>query len=185
MTTTLRELQRRFAELGANGLAQAMTRALAEQALDVEAEAKELATTRLRVRGGALRRSIATEVRGPVLALRAGEAGGQPVRYARIQEFGGTVRPKNAQFLAQPVGEALTAAGVARFESPRSVPGLYFTEWNGKVLGIVPGEGVFYVLHREVTIKETRYLRDPMKALVARLPAPLADAASLAISGAS
>ena len=54
------------------------------------------------------------------------------VKYANLQEHGGTVVPKNRKWLTIPVGPALTASGVARGPA-RSFPGLKF------ILGKKPG----------------------------------------------
>lgn len=45
---------------------------------------------------------------------------GNPVPYAAIHEYGGTIRPTRAKNLAIPIGRAKTAAGVARFR-PRDI----------------------------------------------------------------
>jgi len=45
-----------------------------------------------------------------------------------------TIRPKSAKFLAIPIGENLTNAGVARFESPRDVEGGFFVRTKGRLL---------------------------------------------------
>lgn len=51
--------------------------------------------------------------------------------YADIQEKGGTIKPKNARFLAIPLEGAKTAAGVPRFSSPlreSSAPPMFFAK---------------------------------------------------------
>lgn len=45
-----------------------------------------------------------------------------------------TITPKNSQFLAIPIGEGLTAAGVARFDSPRDVEDGFFVNTGGRLL---------------------------------------------------
>jgi hypothetical protein len=45
-----------------------------------------------------------------------------------------TIVPKRAKFLAIPIGEGLTPAGVARFSSPRQVPGGFFVKNKGRLL---------------------------------------------------
>jgi len=45
-----------------------------------------------------------------------------------------TIRPKRAKFLAIPIGEGLTPAGVARFSSPRDVPDGFFVKTGGSLL---------------------------------------------------
>lgn len=49
-----------------------------------------------------------------------------------------TITPKNASFLCIPIGAGLTAAGVARFSSPRDVPGGFF--FKGKSGGLFFGK---------------------------------------------
>lgn len=53
------------------------------------------------VRTGTARRSIFSQMRGPGYAVA-----GTNLRYMRIHEFGGTIHPKRAQYLAVPIGEA-------------------------------------------------------------------------------
>ena len=45
-----------------------------------------------------------------------------------------TITPKSGKFLAIPIGENLTGAGVARFSSPRQVPDGFFVSTKGKLL---------------------------------------------------
>ena len=45
-----------------------------------------------------------------------------------------TIVPRNAKFLTIPIGENLTGAGVARFSSPRQVPGGFFVKSHGRLL---------------------------------------------------
>lgn len=82
------------------------------------------------------------------------------VKYARIQEFGGIVRPKRAKWLTIPVGPAKTAAGVARGPA-RSFPGLKFVSVNRALALLVGDHGkgknakptVFFVLKKEVRLR--------------------------------
>src|SRR3990167_6310333 len=123
---TLAQFQRALVELGSGGLRRVLVRALTAAALSAGREAKIRVGAFPRfTRSGRLRASIgasATEIaNGAELRLRAGWGTGQ-VRYARIQEHGGTIVPRSGKFLAIPVGPALTGAGVSRFASPRDVP---------------------------------------------------------------
>lgn len=151
------------------GLVTALRRELRGLALEAEGQAKENATTRPRVRGGALRRSIVGTLEGEGLTLRivltAGGAGpAEP--YAALQEYGGEVRPRNGRFLAIPVGPALTASGVARFRSARDVPGLRFIAIRGGAMGLLvkTTEGrrsrstVYFVLVRRVKVPATEFI---------------------------
>jgi hypothetical protein len=45
-----------------------------------------------------------------------------------------TIVPKRAKFLAIPIGEGLTPAGVPRFSSPRQVPDGFFVKTKGRLL---------------------------------------------------
>jgi len=45
-----------------------------------------------------------------------------------------TITPKRAKFLAIPIAEGLTSAGVARYSSPRQVPDGFFVKTKGKLL---------------------------------------------------
>ena len=75
-----------------------------------------LSGTPLHVRTGNLRNSInvgpiqesASEIRGPV---------GTNALYAAIQNYGGTITPKSAQYLTIPLDAAKTPSGVARFSA--------------------------------------------------------------------
>jgi len=182
----LRAWQAKLARIAATGLGDALGRALAAVALDAEAEAKLLATSRLRVRTGALRRSIRATVRGTTLALHAGEQGGAPLKYAGLQllDLETVIRPKRGQYLAQPVGPALTGAGVARHRSPRQVPGLHFVRSKaGKALLVDNKGSVWYVLHRSVKIKGKRVLNDAIETARRALPLSLADEIKVELLG--
>ena len=83
--------------------------------LRAEGQARENVGARLQVRSGQLRRSVQADLveEGPgalLLRLRAG-GGTKELAYARVQELGGTIRPRNGRFLAIPWrgGPALTA----------------------------------------------------------------------------
>lgn len=148
------------------GVAEALQRRLLGLALDAEGQAKRNATERPRVRSGALRRSITGRAEigldAATLTLTAGEDGTSTGRYASLQEYGGVVRAIRSQYLAIPVGPAKTAAGVARYASPRDVPGLFFrpTAAGGLLLrGRKRGPPeLLYVLRRQVTIPAARYI---------------------------
>jgi len=45
-----------------------------------------------------------------------------------------TIVPRKSQFLAIPIGEALTPSGVPRFASPRQVPDGFFLRTDGRLL---------------------------------------------------
>lgn len=160
--------------------------ALAASALVAEAEAKQNATTLLKVHSGRLRNSIRTEIvdngEAHEMALRAG--GERDVVYARIQELGGVITPKRGKFLAIPLAPALTGAGVARYKTPRDVPGLSFRGNSNRGV-LVDKAGVpWYALVKSVTIRPKFYLKTALDTASAdlsrRLSAVLADALSVA-----
>lgn len=98
-----------------------------QAAFAADAKIKRNATDILKVRSGALKRSIRFEVKGTSIAtLRAsvyaaGKVGGQTIKYAPIHEYGGTIRAKNAYhgvqggpYLNIPARANKTASGVTR-----------------------------------------------------------------------
>ena len=183
-TLTPKQFARAIKKAGRELVHQEISRTMTMAALDTEARAKLNATNLLRVRSGRLRNSIVSHAlfnaAGPnsgwELILKAGNT--NDVRYARIQEEGGTIRAKNAKFLAIPLdpGPAVTGAGVSRYSSPRQVPGLH-VQGRGQRLRLVDGEGrTWYVLRRSVNIKPKLYLRRALDHTEANLPRPLAQA---------
>lgn len=80
----------------------------------------------LKRRTAALAQSVvgrATYVASGLPGFRVGIFRGPALKYAAVQEYGATILPVRAKYLAMPVGEALTPAGVARWKSPRDFPG--------------------------------------------------------------
>lgn len=165
--------------------------------LAAERDAKRNATTAPRVRTGRLRSSIASSVEAAgeslYLVLRAGGVGtDKDVKYARLQELGGTVRPIKGKYLAIPVGPAKTAAGVSRYASPRDVPGLVFVQsLKGQPLLVqLTGKGgkakvtVWYVLRRSVTVRARPYLKPAIDAAAAALPGQISEALGRLAGGA-
>ena len=92
--------------------------------------------------------------------------------YWRSHEFGATITPKKAKFLAIPSELIQTAAGVSRYQSPREIPDLHYAQLQGKngktypVLGKpINGEfKVFFWLVTQVKIPARMHLRDKWKA---------------------
>jgi phage gpG-like protein len=154
------------------GLRKEITRA----ALLGERAAKLLLTGQsLHVRSGRLRASVQSEVKeegvGWDLALRAG-GGARDVRYARIHEEGGVIRPVNAKYLAIPLPIARTAAGVSRYASPRQVPvPLRFAQSKGGNPLLVDGKGrPWFVLRKSVRMPARPYLAPALAQVEAMLP---------------
>lgn len=107
------------------GLASAVSRGAWKTARELERSTKEnLSGDLLNVRSGALRRSIEAGVilEANQITVYLGSVKGPASAYSRAQEEGRTITPVSAQWLAIPVGPALTGAGVARFASPRECP---------------------------------------------------------------
>lgn len=111
--------------LTAKGLSQIILRGAQRAANEIVREVQEnISGDMLKVRSGSLRRSVTSKV-GAVdhtLTIEIGSTQGPATKYARIHEYGGTIRPIRAKLLAVPVGPALTPAGVPRYPSPRAVP---------------------------------------------------------------
>lgn len=199
---TVQEFTARIRELAEGRLARAIVGEASRLAMETEGQAKLLARTRLRVRSGNLGRSIVGSVTDgwPVVGLSLKAGGGtKEVGYARLQEYGGTVRPKGHPFLAIPVGPALTPSGVPRFPlGPRSVPGLTFVPIRGGAMGLlVRGNSVnrygargtkkafgqvFYVLQRSSTVTGKRFMRDPWEQLEREAPARFLAAGLAAVN---
>jgi hypothetical protein len=88
----------------------------------------ELTGQSLKVRSGQLKRSIVgIAAFGPtgLPGIEVGILQGPLVPILTAHEYGTTIRPVKAKALAQPFGKrALTRAGVSRYDSPRSYPGV-------------------------------------------------------------
>lgn len=164
--------------------------ALAEVALEMEAGAKRNATGAPMVRTGRLRQSIRASVQdgtsGPEIHLQAGDA---RVRYAALQEFGGTVRPTVSDFLRIPLDAALTASGVDRFSGRLRIlaPNEFYARRTTTGLFLFKADEVdgppWYKLVREVEIKGSRYLGKAMNAALGSLQLRLADVWRVALGG--
>ena len=171
-TLTLDEAVATLRKQGVGGLRKAIGRHLGAWALIAERASKDNASSFLEVRTGRLRSSIRGTADKDALVgiLSAGERNKAEVKYARVQEKGGTIVPTRGQFLAVPTALAKTAAGVSRFASPRDVPGLVFhrSKKGGLMLGewILTGRGKskkptfepWFWLVRSVYLRPRRYL---------------------------
>ena len=152
--------------LGRAGIKAEIRSSLVVVGLRAERVAKDgyLSGTRLRVRSGRLRSSVAARVETASdavaeLHLRAGGGTGN-VRYARIHEYGGTILPIRGKGLAIPVGRSLTAAGVSR------------------------GEGGEFRLVRSVTLPARHYMRDTLRLAADALVPVLGERLAAAMRGA-
>jgi phage gpG-like protein len=117
----------------------------------------------LHVRTGDLRRSIrAQPVERTVAGVRGKVIAGQDLPYAQIQEYGGTIVPVKAQYLAIPIGDTLTPAGVPRF-GPREAEAAGYKTFIAKniIFGTKPGEAAtpLFVLKKSVDIPARPFMR--------------------------
>ena len=140
--------------------------------------------------------------------FRVGVFRGPALAYAAAQEHGAHVVPVRARYLAMPVGDALTASGVARYKSPRDFPGrLVFVPFrsSGIARGALydaaslrrarlPGgrtdwEAVrkLWVLLRYVDIRPKHYLLEGVREFLPRIASELGafirDLAAQAMAG--
>lgn len=116
-------------------------------------------TDQMQSRSGFLRKSLGYSVTGSRLGdleLRVYSAG---IRYANLQEYGGTITPKNGRYLALPIGKALDRRGIPKKRGPREYPdGFFFTSKRGNLLfGIRVGKG------KKKEIQPLYLLRDSVK----------------------
>ncbi len=135
----------------------------------------------LQNRSGLLRRSFDYVVTG---GLKEGKpltllVFSQGVKYARLQEYGGVIRPKKAKNLTIPLDDALTSAGVQRYSSVRDLISyhpkqVFFKTVNGKTFVVsrgVPGRDYkrepkllwLYILKKSVKIPPRLGFRDRWK----------------------
>ena len=215
-TLTPEEWERRCSEAGPR-LARVLQRKAAALALRMQSRAVDNATTRPRSRTGSLRRSIAGRVvqtgrtvasvdsagqaslfgrtvQGSPLSVvlsAGGRTGGADVVYARAQDEGSeALRPKRRKWLALPTRDVKTAAGVARYASPRDYPApLRFRLIRGGVgktalaalVERVAGEDVVrWWLRKEVEIPATGFARRAFVETEREVPNVLRDAVDVA-----
>jgi hypothetical protein len=122
----------------------------------------------LNVRSGYLRASIGSKVEvvdgGLQATIGSGAGKGGRVRYADIQETGGTIRPVLSQYLTIPLDAAKTPSGVTRFSANDVRYG--FTKYSGSFIRnhIIVGKSgknritPLFVLKTSVTIPASRYM---------------------------
>lgn len=116
-------------------------------------------TDQLQSRTGFLKKSIGYSVTGSSLGeleLRVYSAG---IKYANLQEYGGTITPKNGRYLALPIGKALGPRGIPKKRGPREYPdGFFFTSKRGNLLfGVRVGKG------KRKKIEPLYWLRESVK----------------------
>lgn len=141
----------------------------------------------LNARSGALRNSIRHVVKpgpqGTEMSLSAGgRFGGADVRYARIHELGGTIRPKRAKNLAIPTDAAKTGAGVSRVPSPRDMALSWAPTNNGPGMLVDESGTPMFILRKSVTIPARPYLRPALDGAVQGFRARLGTAMARALT---
>lgn len=133
---------------------------------------------------GRLRNSIAGQSERVVGGVRG--TIGTNVKYARIHEYGGTIRPRNARALAIPITPqakrlsiAMSATGLS---SLRQFSDMYVRQRDGRAfLHSRSQRNVVFVLKRSVKIREKAYLRIGLKQAVPRIAALFQAAAGRAL----
>ena len=146
--------------------------------------------TKLKTRTGALKRSIQQSVTGTSLSnlkasvFSAQGTGAKEVKYAPIQEYGGTVTAKNAYkgvpggpYLNIPIADNLTPAGVMRMSAREvflSGEGSIRKARSGKWL-VFKGDKLMFVLLKSVTLKPRLGMVDAAEAEIPTLLAGLAE----------
>jgi hypothetical protein len=157
-------------QMGDDGkrLAAAISRGLHRGVVDAASKVASdyLSGQSLRSRTGNLRRAVQGWMDSDYDGVVGVAAGSAVSKYAWLLGDGEkTIRPKNGKFLAIPIGDNLTGAGVARFTSPRQVPQGFFIRTGGRLLfGIKNGKkGKFralFAMTKEVTIIASEALFD-------------------------
>ena len=119
-------------------------------------------------RSGDLIQSIKDSVRvtGNTLANVQGGIGG--AFYLRTHEYGATIRPKKAKYLAIPLPEALNANGTPKLASPRQWKNTFVKQSKAGNLLIFQKRGrqivPLYVLKKEVKIRPRLGLGETLQA---------------------
>lgn len=194
----LDELAERLRTLSTRRLARVREQVLSSASEELKGRARANIRARLVQRSQSLVTSVRHELRRVGGALESevsvgGAYQGLRVPYARLQEYGGTVVPVRGKYLTIPVGPALNAVGLARYESARQAPKLTFIRAkSGPLLArITRGkEGapdkieVWYVLRTSTTLQPKRFLRDAWSEVVEALPGRLSAAAAAAVGAA-
>jgi hypothetical protein len=173
-TTQLTVRVNRLAAFAQGGFARAVVPAVNEALAVGQTEVVRL------ISGPVLRRrtgNAAASVR-PIPAQAQGDtvtgSVGSNVRYLHFLYKGGTIRPRNAKYLAIPIGNALTPAGVSRYSSPRDAGKLIFiiSRAGNKLLVRKRVDGdldPLFVLKSQVTIPPHDFLTEPKRKMTVEL----------------
>ncbi len=156
----LQEAASRAPQVVLNHLRKAMNASI----LETETRIKEYITEIGLIKDGRLRNSIHGRIVSANIRQIKGEVATANVKYARIQEYGGTIVPKNGQALAIPFNKE--SAQVQMYGSLRNVEGLYVirrgaNEGFGGAAFLVSSKNpkLGWTLVKSVYIKEKRYMR--------------------------
>lgn len=193
------QLLARLQALGGSGLRNALRPVVLDAVVDLEGRAKDNITARMFQRSGHLRRSIAASAEDVgtdvYLHLRAGgtTSQGRSVVYARIQEEGGVIRPRNAKYLRIPLKPARTRAGSDRYATPLRITGagqfVCVLVNNRLFLYKVTDQGnksqkPWYVLTKgPITVRPRYFLRDARDSVARELPGRIQEAVAMAVAG--
>lgn len=173
-TTQLTARVNRLASLAQGGFARAVVPVVNEALATGHDEVRRLLS------GPVLRRrtGVAAASVRPVPAQADGNtvtgSVGSNVWYLHFQYTGGTIRPRNARYLAIPIGNALTPAGVSRYPSPRDAGKLIFIiskAGNKLLVRKRPDGGLdpLFVLKSSVTIPPHDFLTEPKRKMTLQL----------------
>ena len=188
----LDEWRNRIEELGEGEFRRRLKVTLVKVGANMVASAKKNASGKPEARSGRLRSSIKSSVvdeagMPQVWLMAGGPTSRGRVVYAGIQEYGGEIRPKAADFLRIPLGPSLTGdAKKDRFGgSLRSYPGegfFPFRSSSGKLfigkLGDEISPGVpraWYRLVKKVTVPRTLFLGRALAEAAGKLQPQLSD----------
>ena len=179
----IEEFGDRLSRAASGELKKRLKTALVEVQMDAVRQAVIFATARMRTRTGALRGSIRAgfvkvDPDGIAVSIRAG-AGSKNIKYARIQELGGTIKGK--PYLRIPMEPALTGSGVDRYSGKlrTEAPGVFrvVRTKKGKLFLVHNETNEFwYVLKRSVKIKGKHYLKDGLGRAAGRAADPVIGA---------
>jgi len=127
------------ADLGSMGVAvlKAAGTGLAKGAVDAATTVvtEYISGQSLKKRTGGLARAVDGWMEGPLEAVVGVRKASAVDKYKwLLGDEQKTIVPKRAKFLAIPIGEGLTGAGVARYSSPRQRPDGFFVKTGGKLL---------------------------------------------------
>ena len=191
MAETVEQYAARMAKAGGGELRRILYREVGNVSQRALGEAKRNVRRRMKVRSGRLWSSIRSEVKSTntgldVRLMAGGSTADGQVRYARIQERGGTVKPTRSTFLTIPLGPAKYPSGVSRFDTARDAPNLTLAiSGRGQYMLVNRDTGEpWYLLRRQVKIRPKWYLRDAMRTAAKKMPDEVRRAVKMTLVGA-